>query len=241
MQVLTTIRVTMRVSGLQPRQSLPWKGHDMTPSSEVLYRPGRNACPTCGCEKQSKAKLCMSCAYPRPSIVQPEDPSIRLIPLTRGVAAKVNTWRYDDLMRRRWCAQWNPHTRSFYAYRGVALAGEKKRILVGMARVILGLEFGDPRIADHKNHDTLDNTDDNLRPVTVVESLWNCRTPVTNTSGFKNVSEFWCKGKFYGYQAKISFKGKQIHLGIYPTKELAYDAYCKAAQRFHGEFACVGG
>jgi hypothetical protein len=30
-------------------------------------------------------------------------------------------------------------------------------------------------------------------------------------------------------------------LGIYPTKELAYDAYCKAAQRFHGEFACVGG
>lgn len=240
MQVLTTIRVKMRVSGLEPRQSLPWKGHDMTPSSETLYRPRYDTCPLCGGEKRSKSKACFSCAYARPPIVQPNDPFIRLIPLTRGLVAKVNTWRYDWLVQWRWCAQWNPHTRSFYAYRGVALEGEKKRVLMGMARVILGLEFGNKLIADHENHDTLDNTDLNLRAVTASQSSWNCRTPITNTSGFKNVSELWIKGKFLGYQVKIRVQGKQLHLGIYSTKELAYEVYCKAALKYHGEFACVG-
>jgi hypothetical protein len=225
------------------RQSLPCKGHDMTPSPETLYRPSCDGCPLCGREKRKKAKVCMFCAYPRPLVLQPSDPTIRLIALTRGLVTKVSVWHYDWLVQWRWCAQWNPHTRSFYAYRGVAVPGEKKRILVAMSRLILGLEFGDKRIADHKNHDTLDNTDGpdgNLRIVSKTESLWNCRKPQTNTSGFKNVSEFWIKGKFLGYQAKIRANGKQMHLGIHPTKELAYEAYCKAAQRLHGEFACVG-
>lgn len=228
------------MSGFQPRQRLPWKGHDMTSPFKSLYRPGYDACPLCGLEKRNKARMCLSCAYPRPLIAQPDDPFIRLIPLTRGVVAKVNTWRYAGLMQWRWCARWNPHTRSFYAYRRAKVA-EKNDGLVSMARVILGLDFGDKRIADHKNHDTLDNTDLNLRAVTSDQSLWNCRTPVTNTSGYKNVSEFWTKGKFLGYQAKIRARGKQMHLGIHPTKELAYAAYCEAAYRLHGEFACVGG
>ncbi len=173
----------------------------------------------------------------------PRVDDIRFIPLNRGLFAKVSARHYVWLMQWQWTARWNPHTRSFYAYRRVRVAERNSGQLASMARVILGLDFGDKRIADHKNHDTLDNTDGldgNLRIATKSESLWNCRKPRTNTSGFKGVSEFWIKGKLLGYQAKIRANGKQMHLGIYPTKELAYKAYCEAAQRLHGAFACVG-
>jgi hypothetical protein len=173
-------------------------------------------------------------------VTQPEDSSIRLIPLSRGLFTKVSARHYDWLMQFRWCAQWNPHTQSFYAYRGVALAGGKKRILMAMSRFILGLEFGDKRQADHRNHDTLDNTDTNLRIATRGQNQGNLRKPRTNTSGFKGVSEFWIKGKFLGYQAKIRFQGKQMHLGIHSTPQLAHEVYCKKALELHGEFARFG-
>lgn len=170
----------------------------------------------------------------------PQPNNTCMIPLNHGLFAKVSARHYERLMQWKWTARWNPHTRSFYAYRRTRVSEGPKHGLVAMSRFILGLEFGDKRQADHKNHDTLDNTDGNLRIATVSQNLGNCRKPRTNTSGFKGASECWIKGKFMGYQAKIRFQGRQMHLGVYPTKELAHEAYCKKALELHGEFARAG-
>jgi hypothetical protein len=39
------------------------------------------------------------------------------------------------------------------------------------------------------------------------------------------------------YQASIQINGKHIHLGYYFILEDAYNAYCAAAKKYHGEFA----
>lgn len=170
----------------------------------------------------------------------PRVDDIRFIPLTRGLFAKVSARHYVHLMRWRWCAQWNPHTRSFYATRKTTAAEGRNKTTVVMSRVILGLDSGDKRQAEHKNHDTLDNTDNNLRIATTSQNQGNRRKPRTNTTGFKGVSECWRRGRFLGYMAQIIFQGKWTYLGLHLTPQLAHEAYCAKALELHGEFARAG-
>lgn len=53
-----------------------------------------------------------------------------------------------------------------------------------------------------------------------------------NTSGFKGV--FAQNGKWKAY-IKKDYVGR--HLGMFPTRELAAEAYAKAAKELFGEFA----
>lgn len=168
---------------------------------------------------------------------------IRFIPLNRGLFAKVSAWHYAWLMQWKWYAQWNPHTHSFYAYRKSLVAEGEHRFNVAMSRMILGLELGDKRQAEHKSHDTLDNTDGpegNLRIATVSQNQGNRKKPCTNTSGFKGASECWREGIFLGYMAQIIFQGKWMYLGLHRTAQLAHEAYCAKARELHGEFARAG-
>lgn len=165
------------------------------------------------------------------------DDDTRLIPLSRGLFAKVSALDYERLNQWKWFAQWNPHTQSFYAYRHTTVAEGKNRAKVGMARLILCLDFGDKRQAEHENRDTLDNQRGNLRVATTSQNQGNRRKPRTNTSGFKGVCECRRRGKLLGYLAQIIFQGKHIYLGVFPTAVLAHEAYCAKALELHGEFA----
>lgn len=164
----------------------------------------------------------------------------RLISLSRGLFAKVAAADYDWLNQWKWFAQWNPHTQSFYAYRHTAVAEGKNRAKIGMARLILGLDFGDKHQAEHENRNTLDNRRGNLRVATTSQNQGNRRKPSTNTSGFKGASACWRDGKLLGYMSQIIFQGKHMSLGIYPTAQLAHEAYCAKARELHGEFARFG-
>ena len=244
MKSLATIRVIMGMSGFQPRQRLPWKGHDMASPSKSLYRYKHNACPLCGQEKCSEAKACRSCTFKRPSAAQPSDPSIRIIPLTRGLFAKVSAHRYAWAVQYKWHAQWNPCTRSFYAYRSEYLGkvdGKYKSLAVSMAREVLGLAVDDPRIADHSNHDTLDNTDDNLRDCTREQSMKNQRGKYHGKSKYKGVSwQKWRKSETNGsWYSAITVNGKKKFLGYADTELEAAERYIAAAKELHGEFACL--
>ena len=57
-----------------------------------------------------------------------------------------------------------------------------------------------------------------------------------NRSGLKGVWPHKLTGRF---GARIQHLGIRYHLGYYDTAEAAARAYDEAAQRLHGEFACV--
>ena len=89
-----------------------------------------------------------------------------------------------------------------------------------------------PDDIDHINGDKYDNRLSNLRLAT--RSQNGCNNPLrsNNTSGYKGVS-----ARRNGWLAQIKYEKQHIYLGDYPTKEEAYAAYCKAAEKYHKEFA----
>jgi hypothetical protein len=87
---------------------------------------------------------------------------------------------------------------------------------------------------DHINGVRHDNRIANLRNATHSQNSTN-RQPRRQT-GFKGIHLRKATGL---YVAKIMKNGKRLHLGEFPTPELAHEAYIKAANELHGEFARV--
>lgn len=167
----------------------------------------------------------------------PLGPSYRLIPLTRGQMARVSPHRFEELSAFKWKAIWNESAQTFYAARTVRGPNGKLRS-VWMHRQILGLPSIDidPRQIDHQNHNTLDNTDGNIRIATSTQQNWNKRRLKNNLSGFKGV--------FYSherecYMAFIKVNGKRIYLGRFQDPRRAARVYDAAALEYFEEFACL--
>jgi len=76
---------------------------------------------------------------------------------------------------------------------------------------------------DHKNHDTTDNTDANLRIVTHQQNHFNR----SNTKGY-----YWYK-RLSKWSAQIKVNNKQMHLGLFVKEEDARAAYLEAKARLH--------
>lgn len=85
---------------------------------------------------------------------------------------------------------------------------------------------------DHINGDRADNRIENLRQATYKENFTNRKKPKNNTSGYKGVCKDGSK-----WRASICKDRKSYTLGTFNTPEEAYDAYCRAAAKLHGEFA----
>jgi hypothetical protein len=110
----------------------------------------------------------------------------------------------------------------------------RKKGCVMMSREILGLPTRQRHVvedeADHRNHDTLDNTKENLRVATREQNMMNlskygikCRFKgvTTNTVGFKS---------------GVRYNQKLLRLGTYKTDVEAALAYFYAGTLVYGEF-----
>ncbi len=161
---------------------------------------------------------------PRHDVTQPLDPSIKLIPLTRGLNAIVDAADYEWLNQWNWFALQSQH--NSYAAR----LDKKTSRLILMHRLIVG---GNSQDIDHINRNPLDNRRSNLRPCTRAENLYNQPKHKNNSSGFKGV--YWDKTHGY-WKAEIRNNGPRIRLGYFRTKEAAFKAYCEACKKLHGEF-----
>lgn len=159
----------------------------------------------------------------------------RLIPLTKGQFAKISPHRAEEIREFKWHAVWNPCTHSFYAVRGHERSIGDPTIL--MHRQIFGMVPGDGKRCDHRDRDTLNNQDHNLREATTSQNGGNMGLSSRNSSGYKGVNLDKASGLWL---ARIGHKRKQYNLGRFSTPEKAFAAYCGAAERLFGEFKCLG-
>jgi hypothetical protein len=163
-------------------------------------------------------------------VVQPEDPAIRFIGLTKGQVAIVDEDDYERMMQWSWYACWQEGVQSFYAQRSARIDGRKTSHL--MHREIM--QPGEGLDVDHRYSITLDNRKSQLRVATTAQSLHNSRHRINNTSGFKGVSFAKDRAKF---RAFIKWEGRSLALGAFDTAEEAHDVYMRKATELYGEFA----
>lgn len=110
----------------------------------------------------------------------------------------------------------------------------KRLTAIKLHRVVMGLLPHDPRIVDHIDGNPANNCKDNLRICSQAENVCNQAKGMRNTSGFKGA--YWHKEK-RKWLASIQANRKTIFLGYFDTPEEAHEAYCRAAKKYHGEFA----
>lgn len=143
----------------------------------------------------------------------------------------------DLVHAHNWYVAKDGHT--FYVIRAAQSETTKGRQTTQrLHRVILGRMLGrEPlkdEFCDHIDGDGLNNRRSNLRIATNGENQRNRRVNENNTSGYKGATFHKRDNK---WRARIEVDGKQIHLGLFATREEAYAVYCEAATRLYGEFA----
>ncbi len=151
----------------------------------------------------------------------------KLIPLTLGLFSKVDTEDYERLK----CYNWQATGIENYYY-GIRKVSKGKHIKIH--REIMGV-LDRKLYVDHINGDTLDNRKENLRVCTPEQNQFNRKKQKGNyTSIYKGV--IWNKINL-NWNARISCKGKRIHLGVFDNEKGAAKAYNEAAIKYFGEFA----
>lgn len=161
------------------------------------------------------------------------------VPLPCGRRLLIDPDGFDKIKHLSWQAYKHRTQEKYYVHhcfseRRVDGSWQSTHLL--LARFLMDLDQGDPRVADHINGNPLDNRWVNLRICTGPQNVCNRGMSRHNTSGFKGVS----KTKNDRWVSQIAFGGKSYYLGTFATPEEAHQAYCDAAVRLHGEFANFG-
>lgn len=115
-----------------------------------------------------------------------------------------------------WCARYSENTKSFYAL-GLLPMANRCRKTVQLHRWITNAPSN--LVCDHINHNTFDNTDENLRLVTNADNAQNRKGAAKNSSsGVRGVS--WNKSS-KKWRAQVRVNNKKFYLGSYATIEEA--------------------
>jgi len=163
---------------------------------------------------------------------------MKTINLTQGQVAMVDDADFDEMNQWKWCAMWNPGTKSFYAVRNTSRKLGKRQTIL-MHREILGLKYGDKRQGDHINHRTLINCRCNLRICSNRQNQHNRRKHETrNGKSYSSIYKgiYWFKRR-KKWHARIEHNGKQVCLGYFTSEIEAARAYDAAAVQLFGDYA----
>ncbi len=150
----------------------------------------------------------------------------KIIGLSQGKVAIVDSADYEDLGQYKWCAIKGDST--YYAARR---NGKK---MVRMHREIMNAP--PERLVDHRDHNGLDNRKSKLRICTRAENTRNQRLHKRGSTGYKGVSRHKKQKIFHAY---IGYNSKKIWLGRFKKAKDAAKAYDKKAIELFGEFACL--
>lgn len=90
---------------------------------------------------------------------------------------------------------------------------------------------------DHKDANPSNNAVNNLRLATRSQQQWNHRKRRNCTSFYKGV---WFDKDRKKWRSAIEAEGRRKDLGRFASPALAHLAYCRAAKKYHKEFANFG-
>jgi len=152
---------------------------------------------------------------------------MKTIELTQGQVAKVSDHRFEYINQWKWRARWEKHTQSFCAIRI-----NKEGKTVYMHREIMQTPKG--MECDHKDHDTLNNQDDNLRNVTVSQNQMNRKVNSNNKLQEKCI---YHHSQRDGYNVQVKKDKKIVYNKFFKNLADAIVARDEAVKKYHGEFA----
>lgn len=146
---------------------------------------------------------------------------MKTINLTQNQIAFIDDEDYDRIIQHKWHALYDKSINSYYA---INSHGER------MHRIIMYLSKEDKCCIDHKNHNTLDNTKQNL---TITDNRGNHHNRL-NQSEFGPCIFFTHKNRRNPFQVSVHVNGVRKHIGSYPSPlhaEIARDRYLKRLKR----------
>lgn len=164
----------------------------------------------------------------RKQAVVPSPKSYRLIPLTKGQFAIVDTGDFAWLNQWVWGANKSPRG-WFYATRREWRGAGKKQTIIQMHNLILGIARG----GDHISGNTLDNRRLNLRKATKRQQAINQQVRSDNTSGATGVS-YVTRNK--QWRAYIHVRKRPRSLGYFDTRDEAIEARRRGEIKYYGGF-----
>jgi len=138
----------------------------------------------------------------------------------------------DDDFDRISKYKWSVHKKGncFYAHRGFVCNGKLKHVL--MHQEILN--FPKDLDIDHINGNSIDNRKSNLRICLHQENAYNRRPNKDTETGYKDIHFVQ---KTHQFTVCITSNSKKHGIGNFKTLSEAIEAYNKAADKLHGEFA----
>ena len=163
---------------------------------------------------------------------------MKKIPLTQGQFALVDDEDFEWLDQFKWQASWALGILSYVVRRSVYVDDTKRRKTTYMSRTILGLDFGDKLVVDHKNHNTLDNQRHNLRICNHRENVHNHRKYQRDTASSEYHGVVWHKAA-NKWKSQIKQDSETIYLGLFVLEADAAKAYDRKALELRGEFTSL--
>ncbi len=151
------------------------------------------------------------------------DPSIRYIPLTKGLFAMVDAADYERVSQHTWTALCVG--KNVYAYR------KDRAKTIRLHQFLMNPPKG--MVVDHIDGNGLNDRRSNLRVCTKQQNSFNCR-PIVGSSRFKGVHFFKPTGK---WRARIRHSGHEICIGYFDDEVEAAKAYDRKAHELFGEYA----